>query len=277
MKREQALVHEPVEETTAIRDLEATGKIIQKFESDWHEIHNQNQKNFQNGARADQLLRNLLENCHAHVSVAKEIEASAFALKDMRSDVDNLNQIADGLFSSLSTLEDRIDQVSTDYERHVFEEWKQLERTRSQKVMAEKSEALANHEAQLKQKYEEHDRVQAEQRVGLYEATFNAELEEYRRKRENQVDALYANERRRSVTTSLESLRLENADGHDLDQFLSDTSESKGEDRIAIAERADKKLEKKKQTPTKPDSSEDESDDDEAGVEILGDEDYEDL
>lgn len=43
----------------------------------------------------------------------------------------------------------------------------------------------------LKQRYEEYENIQRKKRLELYEATFNAELEEYKRKRQNEISSLY--------------------------------------------------------------------------------------
>lgn len=43
----------------------------------------------------------------------------------------------------------------------------------------------------LKQRYEEYEKIQQKKRLELYEATFNAELEEYKRKRETEISSLY--------------------------------------------------------------------------------------
>lgn len=51
---------------------------------------------------------------------------------------------------------------------------------------------LKEREASFREKYEEHERTQRKKRVELYEANFNAELEDYRRRRENEVSSLYS-------------------------------------------------------------------------------------
>lgn len=46
-------------------------------------------------------------------------------------------------------------------------------------------------EESLRRAFEEHSRMQKQKRVELYEASFTAELEEYRRRRETEVSSLY--------------------------------------------------------------------------------------
>lgn len=51
---------------------------------------------------------------------------------------------------------------------------------------------LEIYEASLRQAYEEHNQVQTQKRAELLDATFNAEMEQYRRLRETQVSSLYS-------------------------------------------------------------------------------------
>lgn len=51
---------------------------------------------------------------------------------------------------------------------------------------------LEMYEASLRQAYEEHNQVQTQKRAELLDATFNAEMEQYRRLRETQVSSLYS-------------------------------------------------------------------------------------
>ena len=51
---------------------------------------------------------------------------------------------------------------------------------------------LREKEIKLKQQYEEYDSIQQKKRVELYEANFNAELDDYRRRRETEVSSLYS-------------------------------------------------------------------------------------
>lgn len=92
----------------------------------------------------------------------------------------------------LCNLEQQIDEISVDYERKEFELWKESQELELIEEMKLKRELLREKEAKLKQQYEEYDAIQKQKRVELYEANFNAELEEYKRKRENEVASLYS-------------------------------------------------------------------------------------
>jgi hypothetical protein len=53
-------------------------------------------------------------------------------------------------------------------------------------------EQLKEKEDRLRHEFEQHDAIQQQKRVELYEANFNAELEDYKRRRENEVSSLYS-------------------------------------------------------------------------------------
>lgn len=113
----------------------------------------------------------------------------------------------------MEILEDRVNAATLGSERIEFEEWKQeqeanLEQEKKKKRLGKiflspycicvnyisfrPRLELKRREAALKAAFEEHNRTQTQKRVELYEAAFNAELEEYRRKRETQVSSLYS-------------------------------------------------------------------------------------
>jgi hypothetical protein len=58
---------------------------------------------------------------------------------------------------------------------------------------------LKEKEDKLKQQYEEYDSIQQKKRLELYEANFNAELEDYKRRRETEVSSLYSRKCKRSL------------------------------------------------------------------------------
>ncbi|KAG1239442.1 hypothetical protein G6F68_018633 [Rhizopus microsporus] len=111
----------------------------------------------------------------------------------------------------------------------------------------------------LKQRYEEYENIQRKKRLELYEATFNAELEEYKRKRQNEISSLYPNSKTsNSLQTSLEQLQLlDHGNKEELEDFF-------GENEI-------KKSCRSKEVNNHLSSSEDER------IDILHDEDYEDF
>lgn len=92
----------------------------------------------------------------------------------------------------LRNLEQQIDDISVDHEKNEFEIWKETKELELMEEMKIKRGLLREKESRLKQQYEEYDTIQKQKKVELYEANFNAELEEYKRKRENEVSSLYS-------------------------------------------------------------------------------------
>ena len=159
---------------------------------------------------------------------------------------------------------------------------------------------LSAMETQLELSHKDQEAQQAQKRLELYDVTFQAEMEDYRRRRETEVSSLYQGNRARereedqkggkvahfrcsshlkvnptisgsrpSMSTTLENLHLD--DNHttkDLDTFLSDEEDEQQQDTSAMRRRAKK--------PARASAADDDDDDDEDGpvVEILADEDY---
>lgn len=89
-------------------------------------------------------------------------------------------------------MEHEIDSVSVNHERRELELWKKEQDRKLKDEMQVKKKALSEKETKLKQQYEEYDSIQKKKRVELYEANFNAELEDYKRRRETEVSSLYS-------------------------------------------------------------------------------------
>lgn len=92
----------------------------------------------------------------------------------------------------MTSLEHEIDSVSVDHERRELELWKREQDQILNDEIQLKKNALSEKENKLKQQYEEYDSIQKKKRVELYEANFNAELEDYKRRRETEVSSLYS-------------------------------------------------------------------------------------
>ncbi|KAI9261637.1 hypothetical protein BDA99DRAFT_81191 [Phascolomyces articulosus] len=177
---------------SSILELESVAQLIDKFRDDWHDIHDKNHANFSKFEVANRLLVLLLEQCQQHADVCKKMDDIPNNLTIIQSELHSLSGIAVDLKSKLATLEDRIEEATVEHTRGEFEAWKRQEQIRMKEELAEKRAALSRREAFLKEAYQQHDDTQTKKRVELYEATFNAELEEYRRRRENEVSSLYS-------------------------------------------------------------------------------------
>ncbi|CAO3612319.1 unnamed protein product [Cunninghamella echinulata] len=276
-------------------DINNTLQLFQRLEEGWKQIHDNNVLNIKRSQHANELLLTLTSSCEQHNYVCKKMADMSTDFESIRHDINTVNNIAIELKDKLSALDDLIDKTYLEYEEEKFEEWKQQEEIIFMEEKMEKERALKAHEEQLKQKYQEHNDFQTKKRLELYDATFQADLEDYKRRRETEVSSLYSNKSmiNDNIKTKLENIKLDNANANELDTFLSDDSM---DDTSPQPKNKKKKDIKKNTTPslsveaffstgsTKPTNnkkqsivnSEDTDEDDEDGnIEILGDEDYE--
>ncbi|KAG2220458.1 hypothetical protein INT45_004200 [Circinella minor] len=276
--------HEIIITRPSIIELESVAELIEKYRDDWVDIHEKNHANFSKFEVADRLLVILLEQCQHHTDTCKKMDDIPNNLTTIQSELHSLSDIA----------EDRIEEATAEHARGEFEAWKRQEKIRAKEELAEKRMEIARRESFLKDAYEEHNDTQTKKRVELYEATFNAELEDYRRRRENEVSSLYShtdNGTTNKTAASLDSVRLEGADTSGLDMFLKDDENAFLQSDHITTTSGDRTNKKTSSVPvqeettitTKPHDnlkdksnsySEEEEDDDGGGIEILGDEDY---
>ncbi|CAO3653162.1 unnamed protein product [Mucor fragilis] len=257
------------EAALSIRDLKATGRMINKLQEGWDGIRTSNVDNFEKARTADAKLRQLKTAGELHYKVCETMEHVEKDIAEIHADLEAINTSAANLMHVLEKLEEQIDQVSVDYEKRQFELWKEEQEKGLMDEMSNRRQLLREKETRLKQQYEEYDNIQQKKRVELYEANFNAELEDYRRRRETEVSSLYSRQSSAtadSITTSLDQVKLQET-GQDLDQFLGDTAERASE--------KPRKTKKTKKVISQPVYSS--SDEDDSKVEILADQDYEDL
>ncbi|EIE81604.1 hypothetical protein RO3G_06309 [Rhizopus delemar RA 99-880] len=249
---------------TSIIDLESTGQVIHKIQEGIESIHELNLENYKKQRRekkkvVDKLLGKLQHTGRLHYKVHEQIEHSESDLSDIQNNITQIQHTAIKLIDTLTTLEQQIDQVNLENEQREFELWKQNEENELINEIAIKKQLLKEKEMGLKQRYEEYEKIQQKKRLELYEATFNAELEEYKRKRETEISSLYPNSKTSSsLQTSLEQLQLlDHGNKEELEDFF-------GENEIKRSDRS-------KEVNSHLSSSEDER------IDILHDEDYEDF
>ena len=102
------------------------------------------------------------------------------------------NLYLDHLMKLLHEIDAQVDAISVEYEQQEFELWKQQQEKEFMAEIALKRQALKQKENKLREQYEEYDSMQQKKRLELYEANFNAELEDYKRRRETEVSSLYS-------------------------------------------------------------------------------------
>ncbi|OBZ91512.1 hypothetical protein A0J61_00457 [Choanephora cucurbitarum] len=251
----------PKPDIPSVIELEATGNLINKIHQGWDTIHQSNQANFEKAQRAEVLLRQLQTTGEAHYRVCDHIEHISTDIEETHHLLDTIQTSADHLMKLLHEIDAQVDAISVEYEQQEFELWKQQQEKEFMAEIALKRQALKQKENKLREQYEEYDSMQQKKRLELYEANFNAELEDYKRRRETEVSSLYSSKSSQSKslpTTTLEQLKID--DDQDLSGFLQDQD---------LAEST-----KKKDFTQQISSDEDE----ESRVEIMDDEeDYQDL
>ncbi|KAI9305879.1 hypothetical protein BJ944DRAFT_239252 [Cunninghamella echinulata] len=278
-------------------DINNTLQLFQRLEEGWKQIHDNNVLNIKRSQHANKLLLTLTSSCEQHNYVCKKMADVSTDFESIRHDINTVNNIATELKDKLNALDDLIDKTYLEYEEKKFEEWKQQEEIIFKEEKMEKERVLKAHEEQLKQKYQEHNDIQTKKRLELYDATFQADLEDYKRRRETEVSSLYSNKSmiNDNLKAKLENINLDNTNANELDTFLSDSSM----DNTSPQPKNKKKKDIKKNTapslsveaffstgltkptydkkqPIKNSNDTDDDDDDEGGnIEILGDEDYE--
>ncbi|KAI8636620.1 hypothetical protein BD408DRAFT_397115 [Parasitella parasitica] len=272
--------HSPASETEpsiSVKELKATGQMIHALQEGWDSIHLGNQSNFEKARVVDVKLRQLQEAGDLHYKACEAMENADNEIREIHSNLSAIQSSAVSLMSILEKIEEKIDQVSIYYEKNQFEWWKQEQEKELMDEIANRRQLLREKDTKLKQQYEEHDSIQQRKRVELYEANFNAELEDYRRRRETEVSSLYSYQSNTDrITTSLDQVKLQDT-REDLDQFLGNTTSPALLDKTTKRNKIrDRSNPKSKPKPEPVFSSED--DDDNGGkIEILADEDYEDL
>lgn len=137
-------------------------------------------------------MRQLQTTGEIHYTVCEQMESSPDIIKDMQTNLKEIEGSAAQLMNVLANLEQQIDEISVDYERQQFELWKETQELELMEEMKLKRQLLREKETRLKLQFEEYDTIQKQKKVELYEANFNAELEDYKRRRETEVSSLYS-------------------------------------------------------------------------------------
>lgn len=137
-------------------------------------------------------MRQLQTTGEIHYTVCEQMESSPNIIKDMQTNLKEIEGSAAQLMNVLANLEQQIDEISVDYERQQFELWKETQELELTEEMKLKRQLLREKETRLKLQFEEYDTIQKQKKVELYEANFNAELEDYKRRRETEVSSLYS-------------------------------------------------------------------------------------
>ncbi|KAI8983536.1 hypothetical protein BDB01DRAFT_791186, partial [Pilobolus umbonatus] len=255
-------LHSKVNERDSITTMDSIKNIITKLEEDMDGIHKANTENYHKSQMANNIVTRVKELGDIHYNICDRMEHLDDDINSMKEDISAINISAINLKNIMMTLEDEINAATMDYEQKQFESWKQEQERELMKHIEMKRNKIKEKERILKARYEEYDKIQQQKKVELYEATFNAELEEYRRRRMTEVSSLYTNNDHVSKDnniTSLEELQLDNSSKDELESFFG------SDDEVPLTKDKQKNREFDDHKGT---------DGDEENIEILPDEDY---
>ncbi|KAI8059294.1 hypothetical protein BC940DRAFT_313951 [Gongronella butleri] len=259
----------------ATRQWVDTAELVARLQRGYTEIYTTNRQLQEKSMAADLLLGQLVANCAQHHHVCATMTDALNDMASVRENMAALTASASDLKTHLAALDQQIERVTMEEEKHQLDLWKQRQEQQFAAEMEQRRMDLAAMERQLEQSHKDQEAQQAQKRLELYNVTFEAEMEDYRRRRETQVSSLYqvsqsSSGSRPPLSTTLENLHIDDKHAaNDLDSFLSDEENEKQQDTSATRRRA------KKPTPANHhDDEDDDEDDDGPVVEILGDEDY---
>jgi len=205
----------------------ATDKWTIHLESTWDELLENNKNNYELAEKAQVLVDQLIERCRQQALHCKDFQQECSQLADTSNHLKAISAMAVDLRGKLIQLDRDIDEYCKDHEQEEFEAWKREQDRCLQQYKLDKKESYIARERQLQQKYDTHVKDLTSKRIELYEANFQAEISDYRHRRENEVSSLYterpAVER---VTQKLDNVTLDAGDTHVLDDFLGEDEES---------------------------------------------------
>ncbi|CEG68767.1 hypothetical protein RMATCC62417_04963 [Rhizopus microsporus] len=177
---------------TSITELEATRQTMQKLEEGWETIHQNNLINYRKQKAVNELLRRLQHTGQLHYIACQQLEHSEANLREIQTSIGQIQNTALNLINTLAALEQQIDQANREHQIKEFEQWKENEEKELMNEIAARRTLLVEKENKLKKEYEEYESIQKKKKLELYEATFNAELEDYKRRRETEISSLYS-------------------------------------------------------------------------------------
>ncbi|KAG2173357.1 hypothetical protein INT43_004731 [Umbelopsis isabellina] len=202
-------------------DMPATKEWYEHLESAWLEILENNQANYALAENTQSLLDHLMERCTEQTDICQDFQKQCATLPETTKDLQSISETAAALKGKLIQLDREIDEYCKEYEENEFKAWKREQSAKLEQYKSARRATYTEKEQQLQEKYDIHVKDLTSKRRELYEANFQAEIDDYRQRRENQVSSLYKERPRISATTQrLDTLTLESNDSHVLDDFL---------------------------------------------------------
>ncbi|KAG2177720.1 hypothetical protein INT44_008234 [Umbelopsis vinacea] len=204
-------------------EMPVTEQWSKSLESAWQELQTNNKTNYELSEQAQKLIDHLIKRCHEQAKYCEDFQTECSQLPEVSTQLKSMTTLADDLKGKLVQLDRDIDDYCKDYEQMEFEAWKRTQDHNLQQYMLDKKDDFLVKEHTLQQKYDIHVKDLTAKRIELYEANFKAEIDDYRHRRENQVNSLYQEPPRMGrVTQKLDNVTLDADDTHVLDDFLGD-------------------------------------------------------
>ncbi|CAM0139904.1 hypothetical protein VKS41_007249 [Umbelopsis sp. WA50703] len=204
-------------------EMPSTKEWYEHLESAWQDILENNKTNYALAEDAQSLLDSLMARCSEQAEICLEFQNQCTMLPDTAKDLHSISETATALKGKLIQLDREIDEYCKEHEEDEFEAWKREQGAKLEQYKTARRAAYTQKEQQLKERYDVHVKDLTSKRRDLYEANFQAEIDEYRHRRENQVSSLYQERPRVDpITHRLDNVTLEADDTHVLDDFLGD-------------------------------------------------------
>ncbi|CAG8832602.1 28648_t:CDS:2, partial [Gigaspora margarita] len=161
-------------------DIPATTELAARYECEWNTIRMEDEKNFRNAAIADELIQRILKTCENHCEACELVKSESSQLPKIKEMIEEMAVSAVSLKGKLTELEKMIDEFAKGNEELEFEEWKQQQRLLFNQYVHEKNEELEEKRVLYRQHYEEFLVNHQVQKIQLYQANFEAQMENYR-------------------------------------------------------------------------------------------------
>ncbi|CAG8652233.1 13556_t:CDS:2, partial [Cetraspora pellucida] len=161
-------------------DIPATTELAARYEREWNTIRMEDEKNFRNAAVADELIQRILKTCESRHEACELVKSESNQLPKVKEMIEEMAMSAVSLKGKLTEIEKMIDDFAKGNDELEFEEWKQQQRLLFNKHVNEKNEELEEKRVLYQQHYEEFITNHQVQRIQLYQANFEAQMEDYR-------------------------------------------------------------------------------------------------
>ncbi|RIB21107.1 hypothetical protein C2G38_2079148 [Gigaspora rosea] len=140
----------------------------------------EDEKNFRNAAIADELIQRILKTCENHCEACELVKSESSQLPRIKEMIEEMAVSAVSLKGKLMELEKMIDEFAKGNEELEFEEWKQQQSLLFNQYVHEKNEELEEKRVLYRQHYEEFLVNHQVQKIQLYQANFESQMENYR-------------------------------------------------------------------------------------------------